>query len=220
MQLLVTGATGNVGADVVRQLSGTDAHVRAAVRDPDRTDEPDWGANVNPVRFDFTDAATYGPALDGVDRVFLVRPPAISDVKTHIRPFIRACREAGVAKIVFLSLFGVERNPVVPHRTVEADVREVGIPHTFLRASFFMQNFSTAHRAEIRDRDEIFVPAGHGKTSFVDCRDVAEVAVRALTDETAEAYDLTGPEALDYDAVAEIFTEVLGRPITYRDPSL
>jgi uncharacterized protein YbjT (DUF2867 family) len=93
---------------------------------------------------------------------------------------------------------------------------------TFLRASFFMQNLNTTHRAEIRDRDEIFVPVGKGKTSFVDVRDLGAVAALALTQpgHDNQAYDLTGPEALDYYQVADLFSQVLGRPITYRNPSL
>ena len=81
-----------------------------------------------------------------------------------------------------------------------------------------MQNLSTVHRQEIRDRNEILVPAGRGKTSFVDCRDIAEVGAMALLEPGHEgkAYDLTGAQALDYQEVASLFTEVLGRQIDLR----
>jgi nucleoside-diphosphate-sugar epimerase len=91
----------------------------------------------------------------------------------------------------------------------------------FLRASFFMQNLNTAHRAEIQQRSEIFAPVGRGLTSFIDVRDIGEVAALTLTrpEHANQAYDLTGPQALDYYQVAEIFSQELGRKVTYRNPS-
>jgi uncharacterized protein YbjT (DUF2867 family) len=90
-----------------------------------------------------------------------------------------------------------------------------------------MQNLSTIHREDIQAYSQIFVPAGEGKTSFIDVRDIAAVAVRALTESSHDnsshsnqAYSLTGNEALDYNEVAEIFTEVLSRPVVYRNPSV
>ncbi len=154
--------------------------------------------------------------------MYLIRPPAISDVKRLLFPAIDAAREAGVQQIVFLSLIGVERNRVVPHYKVEQYLLGSGVPYTFLRPSFFMQNLNTTHRAEIKEQNEIFVPAGTGKTSFIDVRDIAAVAALTLTEpgHTNRAYGLTGSEALDYYQVAAVLSEVLRRPIIYRKPSL
>lgn len=93
---------------------------------------------------------------------------------------------------------------------------------TFLRCSFFMQNLNTTHRQEIREKSEIFIPVGNAKTSFIDVSDIAEVAVNALSiiAHQNKAYDLTGPEAIDYWQAAQILSEVLDRKITYRNPSL
>ena len=97
-----------------------------------------------------------------------------------------------------------------------------GMAWTFLRASFFMQNLNTTHRVEIRDENMLMMPAGHGKTSFIDGRDIAAVGVKALTESEHEnkAYALTGSEALDYFTVADMLTKTLGRKITYRNPSI
>jgi uncharacterized protein YbjT (DUF2867 family) len=110
----------------------------------------------------------------------------------------------------------------VPHYKVEKHLKASGIPTTFLRPSYYMQNLNTTHRVEIRDQDEIMVPVGRARTSFVDVRDVGAAAARALTEPGHEnrAYELTGREALDYYQVAELFTEILNRPITYRNPSI
>lgn len=129
-------------------------------------------------------------------------------------------KAAGVEHVVFLSLLGAEKNPWVPHRHVERYIEASGLAYTFLRPSFFMQNLSTTHRADIRDRHEVFVPAGRGRTSFIDARDIAAVAVTTLTEPGHEgkAYPLTGSEALTYAEVATVLTDVLGRPIRYTDP--
>ncbi len=219
--ILVTGPTGNAGQEVVRGLLERGIAVRAALRDPARIRRPEADA-LSTVAFDFERPDTFAAAFEGVERVFLVRPPAISDVKRFISPAIDAAAAAGVRRVVFLSLLGVEKNPVVPHRRIEAHLRQSGMAYTFLRAGFFMQNLSTVHRSDIRERNRLFVPAGSGRTSFVDVRDVAEAGVVALTEPGHEnrAYDLTGPEALRYDEVARILSRVLGRTITYPDPSV
>jgi uncharacterized protein YbjT (DUF2867 family) len=214
-RVLVTGASGNVGAPLVEHLVAGGAEVLVASREGTRAP-----AGTRAVRFDFEDPSTHAPALAGVEKVFLLRPPAISDVKRHLQPVVRAAKDAGVRHIVFLSLLGVEKNQVVPHAQVERFILEAGVPHTFLRPSFFMQNLSTTHRDDIREHGELFVPAGKGRTGFIDARDIAAVAARTLLEDGHEgkAYDLTGSEALTYAEVAALFTEVLGRPIRYPAP--
>ncbi len=220
--ILVTGATGNVGKEVLRFLLARNASVIAAVRNPAQ-ERSAMDACVRLAEFDFMRPETFATALHGVKRVFLVRPPQISEVKRYIQPFIEAMQDAGVEQVVFLSILGVEKNPVVPHHKIERLIMASGMAYTFLRASFFMQNLDTTHRKEISE-GSIIVPAGRGKTSFIDVRDIAEVGAKALT-ETAYtnanvAYDLTGAEALTYYDVAETLTEVLGKPIRHINPSI
>jgi uncharacterized protein YbjT (DUF2867 family) len=204
-----------VGAPLVEHLVRAGADVLVASRQGTRAP-----AGTTAVRFDFEDPGTHAPALAGVEKLFLLRPPAVSDVKRHMLPVVRAAKDAGVRHLVFLSLLGVEKNPVVPHATVERFILEAGVPHTFLRPSFFMQNLSTTHRDDIREHGEIFVPAGQGRTGFIDTRDIAAVGAKVLLEEghVGRAYDLTGSEALTYAEVAALFTEVLGRPIRYPAP--
>lgn len=221
--ILVTGATGNVGAEIVGQLlKGGKHQVRVAQRRLKNMGKLSSSPGVEAVTFDFQQPETFADAFRGVSKLFLMRPPAISQVKKYIYPAVDAAVAAGVKQIVFLSLLGAERYPAVPHAQVETYIKSVGVPYTFLRASFFMQNLSTTHHQDIKEHSELFVPAGKGKTSFIDARDIASVAVIALTESGHEncAYSLTGSESLDYYEVAEIFTQVLGKQVVYQVPAI
>ncbi|MFM8322553.1 MAG: SDR family oxidoreductase [Chloroflexota bacterium] len=218
--ILVIGASGNVGAEVVHSLTAQGRRVRAGDLFPGKLIER-FGAQVEAAGFDFSKPETFTPAFQGIQRAFILRPPQISDIEHTLIPAMQAARAAGVQHFVFLSIIGIEQNTVVPHYKVEQFLKTSGMAYTFLRASFFMQNLNTTHLAEIRDRDEIYVPVGKARTSFIDVRDIGAAAAAALTQPGHEnqAYDLTGPEALDYNQVAEIFTQTLGRKITYKNPS-
>lgn len=218
--ILVTGPTGTVGRHVVESLVEAGATVRVALRNPGAAGLPAAFPAASPaaeaVHFDFADPASWLGALDGVDRLFLIRPPAISDVITYLRPVIRLAASRGLRHVVFLSLIGVNR--VMPHWQVERDIEAAGLSYTFLRPSFFAQNLLTAYLEDIRDRDQIRLPAGRGKTAFVDTRDIAAVAAQALIQperHTGRAYSLTGEQALGYSEVAALLTMATGRPIRY-----
>lgn len=219
--VLVTGATGNVGMEVVKALQKAGHPVRAAAHDVAKA-EGQFGEGVEYVQFDFKHPATFEAAFKDVKRLFLMRPPNISNAQRDILPAIEAAKRAGVEQIVFLSLLGAENNKLVPHHKIEELLRASGMAWTFLRASFFMQNLDTTQRQDIKENNDLFVPAGRGKTSFIDGRDIGAVAALALTEDghANKAYDLTGSEALDYYQVAEIFTEVLGRRVHYSKPSV
>lgn len=218
--VLVTGASGNVGRVVLAELRQAGVPVRAADANPERV-HAIVGDAVDAVALDFTDPATWQAAYSGVDRMFVMRPPHLGNVARDMVPSLEAARAAGVRHMVLLSLQGAERNRVVPHARLESWLRGSGVAWTFVRPSFFMENLSTTHAADIRDRDEIVVPAGRGATAFVAAADVGAVAAAALRDPSAHrgrAWTPTGPEALTYDEVAAELTMALGRPVRYRRP--
>ena len=221
--ILVTGALGNVGAEVIAHLTAdkpAGRMIRAADLSVEKIGER-FGAGVEAVPFDFSKPETFAPALKGVETMFLMRPPQITEIKKYIFPALEAAQVAGVKHVVFLSLIGIEKTTYVPHYKVEQYLRASRMTWTFLRASFFMQNLNTTHRLEIKERNEIYVPVGAAKTSFLDVRDIGAVGAIALTQpgHANQAYNLTGPEALDYWQAAEILSQVLGRKITYKNPN-
>lgn len=219
--ITVLGALGNVGAPLVDALIARKMTVRATHYNIERVTQR-FGDQVEACLFDFDDPSTISGALKGTGRLFLIRPPQITNVEKFMYPVIDKAREYGIKQIVFLSLIGIENNQQVPHYKVEQYIKASGIPYTMIQPGFFMQNLSTTHLVEIRDRDEIFVPVGLGKTAFIDIRDIAEVIAQVLAEPGHEnkSYELTGNEAVDYYEVAEIFSKVLNREIVYTKPSV
>ena len=233
--ILVTGATGNVGLPLVLALLAAGHAVRALVTNPEAAKAlfvkaghtSDVSNALQIVRFDFADPSTYSAAFLGGQALFLLRPPPISDVKGLINPALDAAVQAGVRRVAFLSVPAAEKNALIPHYAIEQHLKTLaetipGFSYTFLRAAFFMQNLSTTHAADIRDLDEIIIPAGKGRSAFVDARDLAEVAKTVLTNRGHEnaAYELTGDVLLTYADIAAILTRVLGRPIAYNHPGI
>jgi ergot alkaloid biosynthesis protein len=213
-RVLVIGATGNTGRHIVSRLTELGLTVRAATRGerlPDST--------VEHVRFDWADASTHDAALAGVDRMYLVAPALVEDPSTLMRPFIAHAVERGVRRVVLLSSSAVpEGSPGLG--MVHRAVRELAPEWAVLQPSWFMQNFADArhHHGASLQRDGLLVTAtGEGRVGFVDVQDIAEVAVRALADERSHdtAHVITGPQALRYDDIAAVLSEVTGRPIRH-----
>ncbi|CAM5486872.1 MULTISPECIES: NmrA family NAD(P)-binding protein [Streptomyces] len=220
--VLVIGASGTTGSRVVAQLAALGCEVRAASRraaprEAARRATPQGG--IRPARFDWYDPATYAEALRGADALYLVPPIGDPDPAAVMLPFLDRARTAGVRRVALLSSSAIPRGGPAVGRVHDA------LPGLFdewavLRPSWFMQNFTGdhLHARSIRTGGVIATATGDGRVGFVDADDIAAVAARALTDRTAPNTDLvlTGPEALSYDAVAAIITQVTGRPVTHR----
>lgn len=212
-RILVTGATGNVGRHVVSLLSGAGATVRALARNPDTADLPD---GVEVVRGDLTEPDTLDAALDGVDSVFLIWPFFTADAA-------QACLDV-VAKhahrIVYLSAMSVQDDRAPQGNgiwgQIEHLIKESGLEWTFLRAGGFATN-ALGWAEQIRADGVVCWPYGGAARSLIHERDIAAVAVRALTEDghAGAKYVLTGPEAVTQAEQVRIIGEVIGRPVRW-----
>jgi len=212
--IVVTGATGQVGGAVVEALAARGMLVRAASREPGKYPRV---KNVTPVKLDYHQVSTIGPALAGVDGLFLIALPLDPKAPKVLAPVIDRAQTAGVKHIVLHSALGVDLNEEAPLRQVELYLMTSGVPYTILRSNFFMDNFTSGSIGPmIRKENGIYLSAGEGKTSFIATRDIAAVATAAFEEGlVGREFNLTGPEALDHYLVAEIIGEVAGRTITY-----
>ena len=220
-KILITGASGNVGQYVAKYALQLGADIKVAGRNLESL-QAKFGPQVESVYFDFTDPNSFNAVLQDVDRVFLMRPPYMGKPE-DLKPFIEAMATGGNIKLVsFLSLIGIEHNPIPPHHKIEKMIEQAGLPYCHIRPSFFMQNLSGVHAFEIKHFNRIVVPVKQALTSFIDAEDVGELTATVLmrpAKHQNQAYAITGAEALNYVQVAGILSDVLDRTITYADPA-
>lgn len=216
--IFVTGAQGNVGKEVVRHLLKKGQVVIASKR---ATSTIKDGLDLTYKSFDFTDPTTWDACLEGVAKVFLIRPPHISKVKRDMCPFLTYLKKKDISQVVFLSVQGAETNKVVPHHTIETCILESGLPYTFVRPSFFMQNLNTTHLTEIRDKHTLMVPTGKGRTNFIDTRDIGEICALMFLDgkHLNQAYTVTGEKSYSYQEVADHLSQGLGFTVRFIHPN-
>jgi uncharacterized protein YbjT (DUF2867 family) len=219
--ILVTGAAGTVGSEVVRQLSAKgQIGIRAAARSANNPTFKDL-KSVEIVELDYNKPETLATAFKDVNKLFLLTPFQ-SDMLDLTSNLVNAAKKSGVKYIIKQSVMGADAEPgITPgrlHRQAEKIIEESGIPFSFLRPNFFMQNFVNFYSPMIKSQGALYAPAGDGKVSFVDVRDIAAVAVQALINDNqhkGKSYNITGPEALSYGQAAEILSRELGKEIKY-----
>jgi uncharacterized protein YbjT (DUF2867 family) len=221
--ILITGATGTVGSETVKVLSGEDVKIRAGVHSIIKGDRFKSFSNVELVQLDFHNPESLWVALTGVDRVLLITP-FTQDQATLAKALIDVAKQVGeLPHIVRLSASGADAEPGIrigrDHREVEVYLEAAGLPYTILRPGGFMQNFLMSAQS-IRDQNSIYLPQGEGKVSYIDARDIAAVAGQILTHPAGhenKIYELTGPEAISATQVAQALTLATDRVITYVD---
>jgi uncharacterized protein YbjT (DUF2867 family) len=226
MTILVTGSTGNIGSQVVAGLAGKGVDVRALTRSPEKARFPE---GIVPVGGELSDIDAMRGALQGASTLFLLAPN-VPDELTQALLALNLAREAGLRRVVYLSVFKGGEYSDVPHFTgkfaVERMIEQCGIPATILRPAYYIQN-------DLRQKDALLgagvyaMPVGQKGISMVDTRDIAEAAVaellrraRATDALPGEIVPLVGPDALTGPALAGLWSEVLGKPIRYAGDDL
>lgn len=217
-EILVTGATGTVGRVLVRDLVHQGVEVRAGIHTPDKLDYIKM-SGVEPARFDFTDNLTIDKALQGISTVVLVIPFAREQVEYTRRIVDRMRLFPDVKQVIKLSMLGADDEPGTKftrwHREGEKYIEYSGIPFTFVRANSFMQNFMKYVQPS---GNFIYMPLDNCKVSYIDVRDVAMVLAEITINRNqhlGKIYEITGPESLTMDTIAEILTRVTSNHIGY-----
>lgn len=219
--ILITGATGTIGSELATQLSARGTPFRALVRSLENAKKLAQLDDAELVVGDLNDPESLVRALDGIERAFLLTNSS-EQAETLQMNFVAVAQQTGVKHIVKLSQFAADLHSPVRflryHAVVEQKNRESGLAFTFLRPNLFMQAL-LGFRDSIVHQGKFFATAGKAPISIVDIRDIASVAVEALTRPGHEnkIYDLTGPEALTHQQMAAHFSDVLGRPVAYLD---
>ena len=221
MSILVTGATGTIGSLVVQGLAAGGAKVNAFVRTPGKQRFP---AGVKEVVGDLTDVASLRAALSSVRTLFLLNAVTPDEV-TQALVALNLAREAGIERVVYLSVIHADKFTNVPHftgkHTVERMIESLDIPATILRPAYFMQNERMVQQV-IQGYGVYPMPIGSTGVAMIDARDIADIAVaellrrdRALAPLPRATLELVGPELLTGESVAKIWSAALGREVTY-----
>ena len=221
MSILVTGATGNIGSLVVQGLASAGAQVSAFVRTPGKQSFP---ASVKEVVGDLTDVPSLRAALSSVRTLFLLNAVTPDEV-TQALVALNLAREAGIERVVYLSVIHADKFTNVPHftgkHTVERMIESLDIPATILRPAYFMQNERSVQQV-IQGYGVYPMPIGSAGVAMIDARDIADAAVAELLRRDREpgpsprtTLDLVGPELLTGESVARIWSAALDREVIY-----
>lgn len=214
--ILVTGANGTTGSEVVRQLAAAGRPVRALVRSrANAAALPKAGVEL--ALGSFADRASIDAAMKGVEAVYMISFEAPDQLALQAN-LIEAARRAGVRMVARLSASSADADSEDPliatHGKGDLQLARSGLGHVLIRPQWFDQNFLTYCPG-----GRLRLPAGEARLPFVDVRDIAAVAIKALTEpgHDGKAYVLTGPEALSHGDVVAILSEATGKPFVYED---
>ena len=216
--ICITGAGGTVGSEVVKQLELAKVPFRVAYFSKEKVNAA-LAKGLNAVIIDYNHPETLRTAFQGCDKLFLLGPNALNQTQLELNA-VEAAKAVGVQHIVKQSVMGAEDEAfslALIHRPVEQAIEASGMSWTFLRPNSFMQNVVTFMSETIKAESAFYSASGEAKIAHIDVRDIAAVAVKALTEPThaGQAYTLTGPEALTYDELAQKLSVVLGRSISH-----
>jgi uncharacterized protein YbjT (DUF2867 family) len=210
---LVIGARGTVGRELVRELVAKGHDVLEATHR-----QPTSGRQVH---LDLVQGTGIATTLSRADRLFVLAPAGHTNQDELLLPVIEVARQYCLEKVVLMTEMGANAGAMAPLRRAEIQLEESGVPFNVIRPNWFMQNFDTFWIRGIVERDQISLPVGKGKGSFIDARDIAAVAAELLSGDTwsNRDFDLTGGRALDLDEVAEILSREAECSIRFDDIS-
>jgi len=211
MKVLVTGASGNVGSEVVPLLLDAGHEVFAGTRDGKYEIEP----KATSVKVDFERGIV---PMQSFDAIFLMRPPHIADPKVFERFLENVSRNT---RIIFLSVQGADTKSYLPHAKIEKTIESMGFEHVFVRPSYFMENFLTTLWPELKKNRRVYLPAGNLELDWISVRDVAGVCVAAMTGKTwGSAVTVCSGVRIGFAEACSIINHVAGTDLSYKPAGL
>ncbi len=201
--ILVVGATGTVGSELVKLLKAAGHQVR--------------GTNSKTLNVVTGDGIK--EAFEGVDKAFLLSPPGFADQYQTLSPLIQEAKRRGLKKVVLMTAMGANAVETSPFRRAEIELEKSGLTYNIIRPNWFLQNFNTFWIHGINTQGKILLPAGQAKVSFIDARDISAVAAQLLTTSKFDnqALDLTGSDSVDHNEVASAISQVTGKNVAYQE---
>lgn len=213
-RILVIGASGTVGTELVKELKKKGQQVI-------RTTSKKSNLEPDQVHLDLLNHQGLDQAFVDVDRVFFLSPPGYTNQNELLVPIIEKAKQKKIKKAVMMSAMGANAYEAAPLRQAEIQLEKSGVAYNIIRPNWFMQNFNTFWIEGILKANTIFLPVGEAKTSFIDARDIAAVAAELLTTEryNNQDFDLTGSESLTHQEAATLISESTGKRIGFQDIS-
>ena len=234
--ILITGATGNIGSEILnffvpadnQKLFIASRHIDSKIEKATETQTTEVTAKVF---FDFEDIdkTTQSIKETEINTIFLLRPPQIADTKKYFEPLIAKLEDTTVNHIVFLSVQGAEDISFIPHAKIEKLLKQSSekgkLNYTFIRPSYFMQNLTTMLKEDLQKKNEIYLPAGKAEFLWIDAQDIGKAIASVLSNtenHKNKGYTITGSkdELLNFDEVTTILTEELNEEVVYKSPNL
>ena len=221
-RILITGATGNIGTEVVQYLYKleNESEIIVAVRNIESAKNkfPNY-PKLDFRTFDFEEQNSFNGAFKDIDVLFLLRPPHISEVDKYFQPLLESAKKNGIEKVVFLSVQGAEKSKVIPHNKIERLIKSNDFKYIFVRPSYFMQNLTTTLLPEILENQTITLPSGQAKFNWIDVINIGEVSavlIKSFDKYQNSAYEITGTENKNFKEVTEIMTEITGTNFRFK----
>ncbi len=209
--VLVVGASGTVGTEMIRLLKEEGYEVRATTSQQPKTKEQ--------VHMNLVTGEGIKAAMEGVDRAFFLSPPGYADQYKMLSPLIQEAKRKGLKKVVLMTAMGANAVETSPFRRAEIELEKSGLNYNIIRPNWFLQNFNTFWIQGILAQKKILLPAGTAKVGFIDARDIAAVAAKLVTTDSLnnKDFDLTGPESIDHSQVALALSKATGQNIAYEE---
>lgn len=211
-KVLVVGGSGLVGSKIIENLKREGHQVRAT------TSKNSSNVNgVEQIKANLFTGEGLAEAFNGIERAFILSPGGYADQYGVFSRLITEAKRNKLQKVVMMTAMGVDAAPESPMRRAEVELENSGLAYNIIRPNWFMQNFHTFWAHGIKTQNKILLPAGTAKVSFIDTRDISDVASKLLFDDSRnnQALVLTGPEAIDHSQAAKSISEFTGKQVSY-----